>query len=431
MIQDCFCVSLDRDAMCHALEREIGRPEVFELVRERCDYLFSASPVFVASAQLQRMQALVQAVETVLVHPVYRQTVLARAPDIASWPHGGAKGVFLGYDFHVSDAGIGLIEINTNAGGAMLNAVLARSQRACCEVMKPFIPTAQMVHDLEERFVQMFRAEWALSGQQRPLRTVAIVDEQPQAQYLYPEFLLFKYLFEHHGLQTVIVDPQALRYERGVLCAEDVPIDLVYNRLTDFYLEAPACAALRDAYREQAVVLTPHPHAHALYADKRNLGLLSDAAFLDSLGVAPQVKQLLLEMVPKSETVDASNVERLWAERKHLFFKPFAGYGGRAAYRGDKLTQRVWQEIAAGGYIAQHIVQPGQTRIQGDESADRVMKFDVRQYVYDAQVLWSAARVYQGQTTNFRTPGGGFAPVYALPAGVRLPVGGTSPDSGR
>ena len=423
MIQDVYCVSLDREAMCHALAREIGRPEVFELVRERCDYMFSASPVFVAEAHLQRMQALVRAVELVLAHPVYQQAVLARAPDIANWPHGGAKGVFLGYDFHVSEAGIGLIEINTNAGGAMLNAVLARSQRACCEVMQPFIPTAQMVQGLEERFVQMFRAEWALASMQRPLRTVAIVDEQPQAQYLYPEFLLFKYLFEHHGLQTVIVDPQALRYEHGVLSADGVPVDLVYNRLTDFYLEAPVCEDLRPAYQEQAVVLTPHPHAHALYADKRNLGLLSDAAFLDRLSLTPEVKQLLLEMVPTSETVDAANAERLWAARKHLFFKPFAGYGGRAAYRGDKLTHRVWQEIVAGGYIAQTIVQPGQMRIHAEASTDRVMKFDVRQYVYDTQVLWSAARVYQGQTTNFRTPGGGFAPVYALPTNACLPEG--------
>ena len=35
--------------------------------------------------------------------------------------------------------------------------------------------------------------------------------------------------------------------------------------------------------------------------------------------------------------------------------------------------------------------------------------------VYDAAVQWVAARLYQGQTTNFRTPGGGFAPVYAGP----------------
>jgi hypothetical protein len=30
-------------------------------------------------------------------------------------------------------------------------------------------------------------------------------------------------------------------------------------------------------------------------------------------------------------------------------------------------------------------------------------------------VLLLAARLYQGQTTNFRTPGGGFAPVVVVP----------------
>ena len=41
-------------------------------------------------------------------------------------------------------------------------------------------------------------------------------------------------------------------------------------------------------------------------------------------------------------------------------------------------------------------------------------KLDVRLYTYGGQVLLSAARLYQGQTTNFRTPGGGFAPLLAL-----------------
>jgi hypothetical protein len=35
----------------------------------------------------------------------------------------------------------------------------------------------------------------------------------------------------------------------------------------------------------------------------------------------------------------------------------------------------------------------------------------LRCYVYDARVLSVAARLYRGQTTNFRTPGGGFAAV--------------------
>jgi hypothetical protein len=29
-------------------------------------------------------------------------------------------------------------------------------------------------------------------------------------------------------------------------------------------------------------------------------------------------------------------------------------------------------------------------------------------------VLLAAARLYRGQTTNFRTPGGGFAPVFVI-----------------
>ena len=44
--------------------------------------------------------------------------------------------------------------------------------------------------------------------------------------------------------------------------------------------------------------------------------------------------------------------------RKNWFFKPAAGFGSRAAYRGDKLTKRVFEEILQGGYIAQEIVPP-------------------------------------------------------------------------
>ncbi len=104
----------------------------------------------------------------------------------------------------------------------------------------------------------------------------------------------------------------------------------------------------------------------------------------------------------------------MWSERRRLFFKPAAGYGSKAAYRGDKLTRRVWGEILQGDYVAQTLVLPGERRVApGDE--DAALKFDVRNYVYNRQVQWLAARLYQGQTTNFRTPGGGFAPVYGYP----------------
>jgi hypothetical protein len=193
-----------------------------------------------------------------------------------------------------------------------------------------------------------------------------------------------------------------------------VAIDLVYNRLTDFALAEPQHAHLREAYAQDAVVLTPHPQAHALFADKRNLALLCQAGTLQAMGVPEATQAVLLAGIPHTEVVTPANAERFWAERKHFFFKPFAGYGGKAAYRGDKLTHRVWAEIAAGGYIAQAWVAPGERTISGGESA-QVLKFDVRNYVYGGHVQSLAARLYQGQTTNFRTPGGGFSPVYIGP----------------
>ena len=48
----------------------------------------------------------------------------------------------------------------------------------------------------------------------------------------------------------------------------------------------------------------------------------------------------------------------------------------------------------------------------GRDGAAPVLKVDLRNYVYDGEVVLIAARLYQGQTTNFRTPGGGFAPVF-------------------
>lgn len=414
--RECFCVSLDDQALAQTLAEDIGNPVLFDLVRDRLPSLFSARPVVLAREQVQRMARLISALESVVALPAYREEVLARSDPIARHPT-RAKSVFMGYDFHVFAEGeqqsFGLIEVNTNAGGALLNALLARAQRACCPEIETLVPTAGQVDALEAAFVAMFENEWRLAEAGRPLQTVAIVDARPEQQYLFPEFLLFESLFKRHGIQAFIADPAQLVWRDQRLWCEGVAIDLVYNRLTDFALTDPAHAHLREAYLRGAVVLTPHPQAHALLADKRNLALLCHADTLTAMGVPPQTQAVLLEGIPQTEVVTPASAAYFWAQRKHYFFKPFAGYGGKAAYRGDKLTQRVWGEISAGGYIAQAWVAPGERTISGGESG-QVLKFDVRNYVYDGQVQSLAARLYQGQTTNFRTPGGGFAPVYIV-----------------
>ena len=70
-----------------------------------------------------------------------------------------AKGVFFGYDFHLNAEGAHLIEINTNAGGALFNALELHSQR---DVVAPGKPAA--IDNLEQVFLDMFRNEWRLGA---------------------------------------------------------------------------------------------------------------------------------------------------------------------------------------------------------------------------------------------------------------------------
>jgi hypothetical protein len=152
-----------------------------------------------------------------------------------------------------------------------------------------------------------------------------------------------------------------------------------------------------------------------LYADKRNLTLLCDAAFLRETGIDEEAMATLLAAIPRTEIMTDANRGALWAKRRELFFKPAAGYGSKAAYRGDKLTKRVWEEMAQGTYVAQALVAPSERHVLGDP-APTALKADVRCYAYAGEIKLVAARLYQGQTTNFRTPGGGFAPVFTQAA---------------
>lgn len=410
----CVCRPLDPDRLRRELEAEPSLVGLCEDISRTRPHLFSATAVFISREQFNRIVSLIAAVESVVSLPGFRESALARAPHAAQIDP-GPLGVFFGYDFHLASRGPQLIEINTNAGGALLNTVLARSQHACCrEMFTEFEPTADL-RNLEKVFFEMFSEEWCLQRGKAPLGRVAIVDDNPSGQYLYPEMRLFERMFARFGAEAVITDARELTWCEGRLWHDARPVELVYNRLTDFYLEEPAHAALRTAYEAGAVVLTPHPRAHALYADKRNLVTLSDDGTLTAMGVPAEVRTLLVAAIPRTEAVTSERAETLWSERRKLFFKPAAGYGSKAAYRGDKLTRRVWQEILRGDYVAQALVAPSERRLEVD-SAETDLKLDVRAYVYGGAIQLVAARLYEGQTTNFRTPGGGFAPVFVVNA---------------
>jgi hypothetical protein len=401
--QHCYCPALSLTGFHAELEARLLASGLDISLAQSHPHLFAALPVYVAAPMRAQMAAAVAAVETLVKSEHYQKVVLKGASEAIQFDPGSPGGV-LGFDFHLGAAGPKLIEINTNPGGLLLCLLQAQALKSCLpqEFQLSIDP-----HKVEDHAITALREEWRLQTSGQALSTVAIVDDAPAHQYLYPEFLLYRDLLRSHGIDAEIADPAALVRRGNKLCLGDRPVDLIYNRITDFGLANSEHQTLRDAYLEGAVALSPHPRAHALYADKRNLMRMTDPAFLAACGLDENAAATLVDVVPPTVWLSDANRAALWAERRRWFFKPARGYGSKASYRGDKITHKVWEALRDGDYVAQEIVQPGTRASAGAES----FKYDLRCYTYGGELLMLVARMYRGQTTNFRTPGGGFAPV--------------------
>ena len=149
---------------------------------------------------------------------------------------------------------------------------------------------------------------------------------------------------------------------------------------------------------------------------QRLLAWLGDEALLQQAGLDADDRLHLRQTIPATEVVEPAAADDLWARRKGLFFKPVDGFGSKAAYRGDKLTRTMFEHILAHRYVAQTVAPTSFRRIHSADGAEVDLRVDVRNYAMQGETWLRAARLYRGQTTNFRTVGGGFAPVLTLPA---------------
>lgn len=408
----CACATLDQNAYETAL-RESAHDDRHAAATAPLPgaHMASNTASFLSVADNEHIEAAIEAIEAATRLPAYRQAALGN--DHAALDFGTA-GAFMGYDFHITDSGPKLIEINTNAGGAFLNDLILQSQHACCTEFHAVFSNSASNTFADDAF-NMFVTEWRKQrGPEKQLKRLAIIDETPENQPLYAELLLAKRLFEQRGVEALIVDPNALSYDGGALMAGTKKIDLVYNRLTDFSISDPNHATLANAYKDGAVVLTPAPHHHALYASKKNMAWLSNASLMRSWGLNEAQTAALDVVVPETVIVTQENSDALWRARKKYYFKPVSGYGSKAVYRGRKLTKTKWAVILKGDYVAQEYVKPAD-RLVMINNEPSMLKMDVRFYTYCGRTLLKAARLYQGQTTNFRTAGGGFSPVLLWP----------------
>ncbi len=339
---------------------------------------------------LHRMLRVARILFRLSQHPGYRQEVYARVPANAQFdPRHDA--VMMGYDFHLTDAGPRLIEVNTNAGGSYL---ALQSESA---------PARQRFFT---RAIQTFFDDYARYGA-GTLRNLVILDELPGEQFLFPEMEAFARAFAAEGLETRILDPSELVADaRGVFNA-GIRCDMLYNRHCDFYLESPAMAGVREAYLAAAVCLSPNPHSYGLLADKRRMLLWCDPERLRAWGLTERERTTLALGIPDCRMLADVDPDVMWEERKDWVFKPVALFGSRGVLTGDKITRKRFHGLEPESTLCQRLVEPSLHAYPDG----REFKADFRLFVYRDRLLGVAARLYRGQVTNMRTEGGGFARV--------------------
>ena len=356
---------------------------------------------------IRTMVRLVRALYRLQRLPAYQRLLEEELPPVARFDP-GHDSVMMGYDFHITPDGPQLIEVNTNAGGGLL------AYRAY------YPPPAPGAFDFSNRYqtelLQSFAQEMLLfSGGrvQRPLR-VAILDNEPEKQYLYEEMkLLCALLWEAWGIEAFVVGPEALYMgANGVFFQTGTEarsrVDLIYNRHCDFYLETPALAGLRAAYLAGNVCLTPNPRSYALLSDKRRMILWSDPHALRSLRVNSQDAAIIAACVPTCHLLAHQDPEQVWANRKQWVFKPVTAHGSRGVLLGGNISRNRFSKLDANTTLMQRFMAP--PKIFHPESQQE-MKVDLRLFVYQKKVLGLTSRLYHGQITNFRHPGSGYVPV--------------------
>lgn len=277
--------------------------------------------------------------------------------------------VLMAYDFHYSFESdkLSLIEINTNASGYLIVELIYQA------LSKTAPPWGNALNNLKESFLN----ELQLAEIKKSPR-IAIIDDHIDQQKMYSEFLMFEQLFKSWGWQAALCDQARVPLDK---------VDLIYNRSTDFLFSDPNLLYLRQAFLSKQLAFSPHPKEYLLLAAKDRLITLSE--------------HNASETIPKSFYLKGrSDYESIWSGRKNLFFKPLRSYGSKGAYKGSSISRKTFEGLLNQEFLAQEYCPPGELN---------EWKFDLRFYAYKDRIHLGAARVYQGQVTNFNTAGGGLS----------------------
>ncbi len=332
----------------------------------------------------------------------YQSFVKTQRPDLSIQKN---FSVLMSYDFHLTSDGLKLIEINTNASSSLILTALYESEGR---------PSSPDGGSFLEKIRLAFESELKCLGFDRESPKALIIDENPENQKMYLEFLLYQNLMKSWGWSVEIADTEKLEaLPRDQFQAQLLKTKIIYNRSTDFYFDKHP--RLLELSRSSDVCFSPAPHEYALLADKQRMIDIGQEAHWSQWPLDIEDKDKILKALPLALDSSTMSQDELWAKRKNMFFKPKSAFGGKMAYRGSSISRKTFEAMTPGEFLAQEYIQAPSIESYCKDIVSGVdlseFKFDLRFYVYKGEIQLVGARVFKGQLTNFREPHSGLASI--------------------
>lgn len=213
---------------------------------------------------------------------------------------------------------------------------------------------------LLEALLQTYR-EWG-GDKERP--QIAIVDWKGVATE--SEFHILQQYFLSAGCETVIADPNDLKYEHGYLSADGFRIDIVYKRVIihEFLEQCNESHPLALAYADRRVCMV-NSFRTKLAHKKASFAILSDPKYADLF--TPEEIEVFRRHVPWTRRVQPGAttfheaehdlIELIHLQRERLVLKPNDDYGGHGVFIGWETSADEWEHAVGLALARPYVVQ--------------------------------------------------------------------------
>jgi len=342
------------------------------------------------------------------------------------------------FDTFLSPEGDGLriLENNTDcpAGTVFTGFVmeLARATPTLARFLSALPPLCADPIASPDAFVGALLSAFAeFSGGEAPPERICVLQPGGRAT---PEVREQLRIFAERQLSAVVADPRKLAYRGGRLLAEDLPVDLVWNKVNTVYfeeLEPASVAGLIEACRDRAVCHVNSFAARYVTESKLCAAYLSEPRFRAKFSAEDQA--LLARAIPWTRKLEDGEVrfagrdydlKELALERQHgMVLKTSYDIRGDGVTIGRSVSAAEWRERLdrcwGRPFVLQDYVAAPELQVPRRGQAEPGRKrFSLDLFLFDGRFQGFGSKMSEGEKLNL-FQGGSKLPIFSLEPAAR------------